>query len=313
MSPTILFLVGPTGSGKSEVGISLAKALNGEIISADSMLVYRGMNVGTAKPSRAERKGIVHHLIDIVSPRELFSVNRYRTLALEAFEKIVKRNRLPIVVGGSGLYIRALTDGLAPQEKGTQKIRAKLERQAKQVGISYLYKRLKKIDPVRAAEILSRDQRRIIRSLEIYDAFGIKPSEWRLRKTSLEDLGFHWTIFGIRWEREELYDRINQRVDRMMEQGFLKEVKRLSKKGMSRTARQAIGYHELHNYLKGKMTLEQAIHMTKQRTRHLAKKQLIWFRKEKRIRWIDVHERRSFSDISTEIINSWQKTCPLEN
>ena len=306
MKPNILFLVGPTGSGKSELAISLAKVLNGEIISCDSMLVYRGMNIGTAKLNREEREGIKHYLIDLKNPRQQFSVSEYRKRALEAIRKILDRKRLPIVVGGSGLYVQALIDGLVPESNKTAKTRKKLEEKLKRYGISYLYKRLKKIDPERACEILPSDSRRIIRALEIYETYHTKPSEWRKKRVALQELGHTWTMIGLMRDRQELYERINHRVERMIAKGFIREVKRLSKQGFSKTARQAIGYLEISQYLKNKISLDKAIEETKKRSRHLAKKQLIWFRKEKRIKWIFVPKHSSLNEVKNSVVNTWK-------
>ncbi len=305
MSKRVLFLVGPTGSGKSEAAILIAKKLGGEIISCDSMLVYRGMNIGTAKPTKSEKQGIRHHLIDLVTPRQRFSASRYRDLALQAIREIHTRNHLPIVVGGSGLYVRVLTHGLAPQDKKIGRLRAQLEREAEHIGTGRMYARLKKIDPARAAKILPNDRRRILRALEIYETLHIKPSVWLKSSTSLDALGYQWKMFGIRRERSRLYERINRRVDRMMKIGFLREVKRLMKKGLSKTAKQAIGYAELIDYVKGRTSFDEAVLKIKQRSRHLAKKQLIWFRRDPGIQWIDVGGITAGKNIADHVIGAW--------
>ena len=309
MLPQILFLVGPTGSGKSELAIQLAKTLKGEVISCDAMLVYRGMNIGTAKLSRREQLGIRHHMINLVSSRTQFSVSRFRKLALKAIESVHRRTRLPIVTGGSGLYVEALIDGLAPQPRKITLVRKKLERLVKIKGLPFFYRRLQKIDPKRAAEILPGVRRRILRALEIFEALKIKPSEWRERRIGLDKLGFSWKMFGLMRERAEWYNRINDRVDQMMARGFLKEVKQLSKKGLSRTARQAIGYQEILDHLKNKLNLEEAVRITKQRTRNLAKKQLIWFRRERRIHWIHLGGS-DLSGAKRSIIQIWKDAFP---
>jgi len=306
MSVDILFLVGPTGCGKSELAVKLAKKLNGEIVSCDSMLVYCGMDIGTAKPSLRLQKRVPHHLISIISPNRSFSVSQFRILALNAIQVILKKKKLPILVGGSGLYVRALTDGIAPQPRGLGRIRKKLLSTLKKRGLKYLSNRLKRVDPRRASEILPGDERRTVRALEIYEASGIKPSEWRKQKTSLEEMGYTWHLFGIECNREELYLRVNQRVLKMMDNGFLKEVKHLAQKRLSRTARQAIGYHELLNYLKGKLSHDEAISETQKRTRHLAKKQWTWLRKEERVDWVLLDRHQSLVQVEHAILKKWK-------
>ncbi len=303
MNPLVLFLLGPTGSAKSDLSIHLAKLLSGEIISCDSMLVYKGMNIGTAKPAVREREGIKHHLIDIKSPSQQFAVSDYRKLALKAIEQVLRRGNLPIVVGGSGLYAQALIDGLVPESKNTSKVRRSLEKKLEKYGLKYLYKRLQAIDPERAREILPSDPRRTVRALEIYETYKIKPSIWLQKRVGLNELGYEWLMIGLRRDRAELYERINQRVERMIEKGFVREVKSLSKKRLSRTARHAIGYQEMLSYLKGELPLDEAIQETKKRSRHLAKKQLTWFRKESRIHWIDVKKETSLNQLTEKVVN----------
>lgn len=306
MTPAILFLVGPTGCGKSDLGIRLAKKLNGEIVSCDSMLVYRGMNIGTAKVPVKARQGIRHHLMDLITPKQKFSVADYRRETLRVIADIIKRGKIPIVVGGSGLYLRALVDGIADQPVNTAKFRKKLERDAVRHGLSYLYQRLKRVDPVRAKEILPTDARRIIRALEIYDALKLKPSAWQKTAQGLDALGYAYQLVGLVRDRAELYERINQRVDSMMASGFVREVRRLKRAGFSLTSRQAIGYSEVLKYLSGEMTYEDVVAMIKQRSRNLAKKQLTWFRREKRIRWISVSGNSHLTEGLRQIAEEWK-------
>lgn len=285
MSRRVLFLVGPTGSGKSKLALHLAKKLNGEIISCDSMLIYRGMDIGTDKPTPKEQKLVPHHLLDLRSPRAECSVFKHREMALKAMDQIFAKKRLPIIVGGSGFYFKTLVDGLTPQSGKQAQFRNKLEALACQKGLSYLYGRLKKIDSERASKIHPNDKRRIIRALEI-----LKSSE-KIKNNlvgGFDSRGIRWIAFGLSRDRVELYQGIGQRVDRMFESGWINEVKRLKRMGLSKTARAAIGYTEILNYLDGKQTLEKAKSAIKKRTRHLAKKQMTWFRRDKRIRWIPI-------------------------
>lgn len=306
MKPRILFLIGPTGSGKSELAIRLAKSLNGEIVSCDAMLIYKKLDIGTAKPTRKERNGIRHHLMDVLPRGRSFTVSRYRKMALKAIAAILKRKKLPVIVGGSGLYISALIKGLPSQGESTANARKKLERELSENGVKALYERLQKIDPDRAKDILPSDGRRTIRALEIYETLGEKPSVWMTKRIGLKELGYQWTAFGLRRDRHELYERVNQRVDQMMKRGFLNEVKMLKKGRFSKTAFHAIGYRELSDYLDEKITLEQAIQDTKKRTRHLAKKQLTWFRKESEIHWISV-KGNNLNSAKSEILKYWKE------
>ncbi len=292
MNQTALFIVGPTGSGKSELALALARKIKGEIVSCDAMQVYLGMDIGTAKPERKIRTLISHHLIDLITPRSEYSVFEFRNLALEAMNEIFSRSRVPIFVGGSGLYLKALIDGLAPQPGRHLLFRRKLEQLAQKKGLMVLYARLKKIDPKRARRIHPHDRRRIIRALEIFEFSKRTPSEWNSETKGLEEQGIRFLMFGILRDREELYERIEQRVDRMFEAGWIEEVKRLKSKGLSQTARAAIGYFEILEYLQGKLDLNEVKGQIKKRTRHLAKKQIIWFRKDPRIHWISVSGER---------------------
>ena len=300
----ILFLVGPTGVGKSEIALALTKKLNGEIISCDAMQVYRGMDLGTAKPTASDQKRVRHHLIDLISPRAECSVFQYRALALKAIQHISSKDLLPIAVGGSGFYIKALIDGMMPHPARESSFRKELEDLSTREGVSVLYSRLKEIDLKRAQAIHPNDERRIIRALEIFEQSRQKPSEWNLKNETLTAHGFQPVIFGFRRERAELYERIEGRVDQMFEAGWVQEVKKLKARGFSRTARGAIGYQEILEYLNGKCTLEEAILRTKKRTRHLAKKQMTWFRKDRRIKWISIEGGRFKLRASKQIIKT---------
>ncbi len=300
----ILFLVGPTGSGKTQLSLKLAKCLHSEIISADSMLVYRGMDIGTAKPRAADKKKIPHHLMDLVPPARSFSVYDYRVRALKAIQDILKRGRTPFVVGGSGLYVDSLWKGISPMPGENSKFRKKLNARAQKEGRAVLYEELKKIDPKRAQRIHPHNLRRIVRALEIAHTSGKTPSEWHGQKVSLEDLGYSVRIFGIDRHRSELYERINQRVKVMFRQGFLKEVKRLQKKGFSKTALQALGYREVVSYLKKPeiKPLPEVISEIQKGTRQFAKRQLTWFRRHPEIEWIDWREDETAQNVCDKIL-----------
>ncbi len=279
----VIFLVGPTASGKTNLSIKLARKLNAEIISCDSMCVYKGMDILTSKPSLADRKKIRHHLIDIIPPTREFSVAEYRSMALEKIEDILRRRKTPLFVGGSGLYVKAVINGLFPSAEKDQKFRKKQETLAKKYGKAYLYKKLKKIDPERAGKIHPNDLRRIIRALEIYHTEKKRPSELN---RGTEPLKHDFKIFGIQPDRNQLYKNIDDRVEEMFKKGIVNEVRRLSKKKLSMTAGKALGYSEVLGYLKGKYSLEEAKELLKKNTRHFAKRQLTWFRPDHRITWL---------------------------
>jgi len=287
----VLFIVGPTASGKTRIGIHLARKLNGSIISADSMQVYKEMDIGTAKPTEKERKAVPHYLINLISPSRSFSVYEWRKSALEAINDIIRQGRLPIVVGGSGLYIQSLVEGLAEQAPADSKFRIKLSKLGLLKGLGFLYKKLEKVDPASAKKIHPNDKKRIIRALEIFELTGKTKSAWSKRTDSIGDLGYSFRMIGIVYPREVLYKRIESRIDGMIEQGLVNEVKKLSKKRLSKTAAQSISYRELLSYLKKKMTVEEAVSLLKKNTRNFAKRQLTWFRHEKRIHWIDANKK----------------------
>ena len=280
---SVFFLVGPTASGKTKLSFELAKNLNAEIISCDSMCVYKGMDILTSKPSALDRKKTKHHLVDIISPAKEFSVAKYRLMALDVIEDILKRGKTPLFVGGSGLYVKAVVDGLFSSNKKDAGFRKRQEQLAEKYGKIYLYNKLKKIDPVTAKKIHPNNLRRVIRALEIYHTERKRPSEL---KQKTEPLRHKVNIFGLKIDREELYENIDHRVDHMFEQGLAREVKNLSKRKLSLTAKAALGYKEVLGYLKGKYSIDEAKELLKRNTRRFAKRQLTWFRADKRIQWI---------------------------
>jgi tRNA dimethylallyltransferase len=302
---TAIILVGPTASGKSAVGVAVCKKVDGEIISCDSMQVYRGMTIGTAKPTHKEQAGVKHHLIDIFSPRTECSVFKHRTLALKAIKDITRRKKIPVLVGGTGLYLKALMDGFERGPGKNQVLRRELNRIANQKGVKALHDRLRRVNPKRARLIHTNDLQRIIRALEVEaitqkDEFNIKKKSGE----SLQELGYQTFVYGLRWERQELYKRIERRVDQMIHDGWIREAKQLQKKPLSQTARQAIGYHELFRFLRGAMGPIATIEEIKKRTRHLAKKQMTWFRKEKRIVWLEVTNKKQVNQLAEEVVKN---------
>ena len=298
--PQIIVIAGPTASGKTELSIELAKKINGEIISCDSMQIYKDMNIGTAKPSEKEMQSIKHHLIDCVLPTERFSVSEYKKIAIKAIEEVLQKNKVPIVVGGTGLYIDSLVNGIEFKEmKFDEKYRSELNEMADNGNLEELYEQAKQIDP-EAMEIVSpNDKKRIIRILEIYKATGKNKTEQN--KESVKNGNpYNYIVFAINWDREVLYDRINKRVDLMIENGLIKEVEDLLKKYDNfPTAMQGLGYKEVKEYLGGQISKEEMIEKIKQETRRYAKRQITWFKKNKQTIWLQGENgvRRNLEEI----------------
>lgn len=284
-----VFLVGPTGVGKTEASLWLAKRIDAEIVSADSMLVYRGMDIGTAKPTSEERESVSHHLIDILEPTESFSVGTYRQLAKDAIADIHGRGKMVLVCGGTGLYVRALVDGLFEGPAADWPLREELEAEAERSGPESLHARLMEVDPETAGKLSPKDVRRVIRALEVHSAahrpISELQSQWKHR-------GGAPIMLGLTMNRSLLYQRIEERVDRMFEGGLVEETERLLEAGLrtNRTAMQAIGYKEVVAYLDGECSREEAKTLLKRNSRRYAKRQLTWFRKDDRIRWYNFED-----------------------
>jgi tRNA dimethylallyltransferase len=282
----VIILLGPTGVGKTKVSILLAKALKTEIISADSMLVYRHMDIGTAKPSAGELKSVPHHLINILMPDEKFSAGLFKEKATVIIDELHDKNKIPLVVGGTGLYIRALTKGLFKGPDADESLRRELRSEEKAHGSGYLYRRLKRLDPESANRIEQNDLRRIIRALEVSLKADRGISE--IQKESTEHSGYDFIKIGLFRDRKELYGMIEERVDKMIDEGLLEETRSLIKMNPGRTALQALGYKEMKLYLDGQAGLEEAVRLIKKRTRMYAKRQHTWFRKEPYVNRVDI-------------------------
>lgn len=287
--PKVIVIGGPTASGKTSLSIELAKKINGEIISSDSMQIYKDMTIGTAKPTVEEMNGIPHHLIDFVSPDERYSVADFKRDAESAIEEILSKKKIPIVVGGTGLYIDSLVYGIEyPDIELDEEYRKKLMQEADtEEGLINLYNRAKEIDPEAVQKISSNDKKRITRILEVYNATGKTKTE--LEKISrMNGVKYDYKVFAINMDREKLYERINLRVDIMLEQGLIDEVKKLVEKYSNfPTAMQGLGYKEVVEFLNKEISEEEMIDKIKQESRRYAKRQLTWFRKNKEIIWID--------------------------
>lgn len=295
--PAVIFIVGPTAIGKTRLSVKLAKIINGEIISADSMQVYRGMRILSQSPGVAERSGVRHHLVLMLVPSKEYNVSTFRKKATDAIKSIIRRGKVPIVVGGSGLYLRALVEGLFPSPEADMEFRRKAEKFIKKYGSAKAHKKLTDIDPGSAANIHPNDARRIIRALELYHTTGKTMTELKADTRGLKD-EFRIISFGLIRPREEMYRLIEDRVDKMFDSGIVKEVKKLLKGRLSRTASAVLGLKEIEGYLNGEYDLAGAKDILKTNTRRFAKRQMTWFRANKNIRWIDIKKNGSQKALS---------------
>ena len=302
--PKVIVICGPTASGKTALSIELAKKIDGEIISCDSMQIYKDMNIGTAKVTKSEMQGIKHYLVDFVSPDTRYSVADYKTDAEKAIENIISKGKIPIIVGGTGLYVDSLIYGIEyPEIKFDEEYRKKLEKEAEE-GLENLYNKAKEIDEQAMQKISINDRKRIIRVLEIYHATGKNKTEQE-KESRKKEVKYDYKIFAINIDREKLYERINLRVDIMMQQGLVQEVKNIVQKyNKFPTAMQGLGYKEVVDYLEGKCTEQEMIDKIKMETRRYAKRQLTCFRKNKQTIWLDgSKDRQNNVDIILEGIN----------
>lgn len=311
----LIILTGPTAVGKTKSSIGLAKAVNGEIISADSMQIYKHMDIGSAKIRPQEMEGIPHYLVDVLEPDEEFNVVRFQKMAKKAMEHIYAKGKIPIVVGGTGFYIQALLydiDFTDNEEDNTY--RKELEKLAEEKGCEYLHKELRKIDPKSADEIHANNIKRVIRALEFFHQTGQKISEHNEKERAKES-PYIFRYFVLTDDREVLYDRINRRVDVMLEEGLVQEVMSLKEKGYTRdmVSMQGLGYKEILSYLDGECTLEEAIYILKRDTRHFAKRQLTWFRRERDVTWVDKRQfDRDENRILDYMIDKWKERLLLQ-
>lgn len=290
----LIILTGPTAVGKTSLSVELAKAVNGEMISADSMQVYKQMDIGTAKIKPEEMQGIQHYLIDMLDPKEDFNVVMFQKLAKEAMETIYAKGKIPIVVGGTGFYIQALLYDIDFEETQISAYRDELSEFVKQNGVQALHEKLKEIDPVSFKEIHPNNVKRVIRALEFYHDTGVPISKHNVEQSQKQS-PYNFVYFVLNDDREILYQRIDKRVDQMMEEGLEKEVKTLIDYGCDETmvSMQGLGYKEFFPYFRGEYDLEEAVRILKRDTRHFAKRQLTWFRREKEVTWVD---RQKFAD-----------------
>ena len=301
----LVILTGPTAVGKTALSIALAKAIGGEIISADSMQVYRHMDIGSAKITPEEMEGIPHYLIDVLEPDQEFNVVVFQELAKQAAAEIYSRGHIPIVAGGTGFYIQALVYDIDFTENDEDTaFRRTLEEQAKREGTEALYERLRAVDPESCESIHAHNSKRVIRAIEFYEKTGKKISEHN-REQRQNDSPYNFAYFVLNDDRERIYERINVRVDLMMAQGLVEEVRALRESGCRKemVSMQGLGYKELLSYLEGETSMEEAVYLIKRDTRHFAKRQLTWFRREKEVIWVD---KTVFDHDSQKILNFMQ-------
>ena len=301
--PKVIAIVGPTCSGKTNLAIEVASKLKSEIISADSRQFYKYLNIGTAKPTSKQRELVKHHLIDFLNPDDDYNVSSYSIDANKIIESIHKFDKIPVVVGGSGLYIKALIEGISETANKNEEIRKDLLEKRKQYGNDYLFSELKKVDKISAESMLPQNWKRVMRALEVYYSTG-KPI-WQHHKESIIKSEFDFRQFGLLWSRENLYKNIELRVDQMIDDGLVKEVELIIKKGFNEdlNSLNTVGYKEIISFLKKEISLERAIELIKRNTRRYAKRQMTWFNKDKRVEWINVNNESDFKMLANQMIN----------
>lgn len=297
---TIVFIVGPTGSGKTQAALRLADLLSCEFVSADSMQIYKGMDIVTDKLPASLRRKYRHHLIDIISPSQEYSVASFCQAAQKAVSGIIKRKKVPVVIGGTGLYVQALLYGIFDDGARDEQLRRRLHQIAEVKGLAFLYEKLKSVDPDAAHKIDPHDAKRIIRALEVYEKTQQPISVIQKKRRGLVDQ-YRVLVIGLRRDRADLYERIERRVDFMVHAGLLDEVRRLMKRRLSRTAAYCIGVREMEGFLKGRTSFEEAVDVMKRNSRHFAKRQMTWFRKTQGIEWIDVGRNEDMAGVAKKI------------
>lgn len=303
----VIVIVGPTCSGKTKLSIRLAEFLSTEIISADSRQIYKKLNIGTAKPSDSELKKIKHYFINELEPSEEFNASKFEEQALRIIKNIFLKRKVPIVAGGSGLYIKALIDGIGETVETNDELRTKYLELRRNFGKEYLYDELKKVDPESASKMLPQNWKRVMRALEVFELTG-KPI-WHHHLEQKKTNDFDFRQFGLLWDREQLYKNIELRVDAMIENGLVKEVENILNSGYSKSlnALNTVGYKEIIQYLENEISLDRAIELIKRNSRRYAKRQMTWFNRDKRITWYQIHERDDITQVYDKIITTIQK------
>jgi tRNA dimethylallyltransferase len=288
MERKVIVITGPTCSGKTNIAISIAEKLQTEIISADSRQVYKYLTIGTAKPGAGALSKVKHHFVDTLEPDDDFNISKYEIDALKIIGQLLNDGKIPVVVGGSGLYIRALVDGIFNSVDNDEAYRKELKNKREKFGNEYLYEELKKVDPQSAQKMLPQNWKRVIRALEVYHLTG-KPI-WQFQENYSRKNDYEFIQFGLNWNRRVLYDNIEKRIDQMIDNGLVDEVKDILSRGCSKelNALNTVGYKEIISFLENEITIERAVELIKRNTRRYAKRQMTWFRKDKRIQWFDI-------------------------
>ncbi|MGB5529328.1 MAG: tRNA (adenosine(37)-N6)-dimethylallyltransferase MiaA, partial [Ignavibacteriaceae bacterium] len=292
--------------GKTNLSLKLAQLIPAEIISADSRQIYKFLDIGTAKPNKQDLEKVLHHLIDFLDPSENYDISIFEKDAERIIDQIHKKNKTPIVVGGSGLYIKALIEGIFNTADKDEEYRGELLQKRKQFGNEFLYEELKKVDPESADKMLPQNWKRVIRALEVFHTSGEPIWEHHQKQSIQKEKKYDFKQFGLNWERKILYQNIDKRVDEMIENGFIAEVKNILEKGYDKNLNSlnTVGYKEIIHYLDGSISLKRAIELIKRNTRHYAKRQMTWFRKDKRIHWFDINDVNELDQIAEKIIQS---------
>jgi len=308
MRRIVLCIIGPTASGKTSVALDVAKSLDAEVISADSRQVYKYLDIGTAKPSIEQRRQVRHYFIDELDPGEDFNAGEFGKRGRAIIEDIFRRKKVPLVVGGSGLYVQSLIDGFFEGPPRDEEIRERLYRQLEEGGVEALLQKLKRVDPVSANKMLPSNTRRIIRALEVHEITGSPISALQEQKA---EITFTPLLVGLSWDRKLLYARINERVDSMLKAGLIEEVKKLKKMGYTErlNSLQTVGYQEAFRYLSGEIDYDTMVELIKRNSRRFAKRQLTWFRRDKRIHWIPMRDESDFPTIAQEIVKLYRSAA----
>ena len=314
MKKPLIILTGPTAVGKTALSIQLAKAINGEIISADSMQVYKGMDIGTAKITKEEMQGVKHYLIDVLSPMEDFNIVKFQSLAKEAMEEIYSNGKIPIVAGGTGFYIQSLVYDIDFKENdGDKSIRESLEKEALLIGAEAMHEKLRAVDETSANEIHANNMKKVIRALEFFYQTG-EPISKHNESERKKESPYNFCYFVLNQSRDILYERINKRIDKMLEMGLLNEVEILKEKGYDKSlvSMQGLGYKEILDYFSGDLTLEEAIYILKRDTRHFAKRQITWFKREKEVIWIQKEDYQNEEAILNKMLTILKEKSIIE-
>lgn len=303
MEQRVIIIVGPTCSGKTKLAVDLSIDLESEIISADSRQIYNYLTIGTAKPNDVELSKIQHHFVNKLNPDEDYNVGLFEKDSLDIINKLTSKNRIPVIVGGSGLYIKAIIDGIVDVDSD-EELREQLQEERVKFGNEYIYDKLKELDPTAAATMLPQNWKRIIRAIEVYRLTG--KSILEIHNQQKRESNYNFFQFGLMWKRSALYNNINNRVDEMIENGLVDEVKNILAMGYSKemNSLNTVGYKEIISHLSGEISLERAVELIKRNTRRFAKRQLTWFKKDRRINWIDINSVEDLQKAKRLILNS---------